>query len=97
MMSILIIVIVHLQTQHMIENGYEEYWFQEIQVESEMLDASEQGGSHVRKGVGMVEYCRLVLGGIRILGDGIDLRLILWYHGINTIINIRLYTDNSMT
>ena len=42
----------------MIENGYEEYWFQEIQVESEMLDASEQGGSHVRKGMGMVEYCR---------------------------------------
>ena len=41
-----------------------------------------------------------VLGGIRILGDGIDLRLILWYNSIsriNTIINIRLYTDNSMT
>ena len=41
-----------------------------------------------------------VLGCIRILGDGIDLRLILWYNGIsriNTIINIRLYTDNSMT
>ena len=25
----------------------------------------------------------VVLGGIRILGDGIDLTLILWYHGIS--------------
>ena len=27
-------------------------------------------------------WCGVVLGGIRILGDGIDLRLILGYHGI---------------
>ena len=42
----------------MIENHREEYWFQENQVESEMLDASGEGGSHATKGVGMVEYHR---------------------------------------
>ena len=44
---LLIIVFVHLQTQDVIENSYEEYWFQEIQVEIEMFDASGEEGSHV--------------------------------------------------
>ena len=48
MMSILIIVIVHLQTQDVIENHCEEYWFQENQVESEMLESGEGGAMRRR-------------------------------------------------
>ena len=55
---LLIIVFVHLQTQDMIENSYEEYWFQQIQVEIEMFDASGEEGSHVTQNVGMGEYRR---------------------------------------
>ena len=33
--------------------------------------------------VGRGWWVGVVLGGIRILGDGIDLRLILQYHGIS--------------